>query len=73
MMHANDGMRNDVTVVCARCESTLAPAFGGRLRCPRLAACGYGGIIEDGARARRQMLVRALARVRGTTEPIAAV
>lgn len=32
-------------LACARCGAALVPAFTG-LRCPRLAACGFGGHVE---------------------------
>lgn len=51
-----------VTAVCARCGGNLAPAWNGRLRCARLSACGYGGIVEDGAAAKLYRLARAFER-----------
>ena len=59
-----------VHAVCARCGARLAPAFGGRLRCPRLSACGFGGTVED----RHELEVRRLVQAfqRGFVEAAAA-
>ncbi|HUR69945.1 MAG TPA: hypothetical protein VM370_11925 [Candidatus Thermoplasmatota archaeon] len=32
-------------VLCARCGTALAPTMSG-LRCPRMSACGFGGMVE---------------------------
>lgn len=37
-----------VRLTCPRCDAPLAPTWGG-LRCPRMNACGRGGIVESGA------------------------
>ena len=34
-------------LVCPRCHAGLVPSWAG-LRCPRLGACGRGGIVENG-------------------------
>lgn len=34
-------------LLCVRCGAWLAPTISG-LRCPRLAACGFGGFVETG-------------------------
>jgi hypothetical protein len=33
-------------LVCPRCSAGLVPSWAG-LRCPRLGACGRGGIVES--------------------------
>ena len=58
-----DDSHPHVALVCARCASRLVPILGawgkGRargtraFRCPRLSACGFGGIAEDGDAALR--------------------
>lgn len=50
--------RDLVTLLCKRCGTALAPAFNGRPKCPRLSACGYGGIVEDARVARSLRHVR---------------
>lgn len=54
--------QNLVTAVCARCGGNLAPAWNGRLRCARMTACGFGGIVENAAAARLYKVVRAFER-----------
>lgn len=49
-------------LLCARCGACLAPTFSG-LRCPRMAACGFGGLNEGIA---FQPLSTFLAQVRQT-------
>lgn len=51
-----------VTAVCARCGGNLAPVWNGRLRCARLSACGFGGVVEDRASATIYRLSRAFER-----------
>lgn len=35
-----------IRLLCSRCSSTLVPSWTGQ-RCPRMAACGFGGLIES--------------------------
>jgi|GEM_PF-3733031 len=34
-------------LVCPRCDAGLVPSWSG-LRCPRMSACGRGGLVEAG-------------------------